>query len=67
MLKLIKGIFDVRAKGEHRRRASWPKLLLALFIVQAQNRSLRHGHGFPGVREIKITPKGLHFLSILRG
>ena len=36
MLKLIKGIFDVRAKGKHRRRASWPKLMLALFIVQAQ-------------------------------
>ena len=51
MLKLIKGIFDVRAKREHRGRASWPKLLLAFSVVQAQNRSGRPGHGFPGVRE----------------
>ena len=66
MRKLIKGIFDVRAKWEHRGRASWSKLLLVFFVVQAQNRSGRPGHGFPGVREIKNTPKGLHFLSILR-
>ena len=67
MLKLIKGIFDARAKGKHRRMASWPKLLLAFLVIQAQNRSGRPGHGFPGVREIKNTSKGLHFLSILRG
>ena len=67
MLKLIKGIFDLRAKREHRGRASWSKLLLAFFVVQAQNRSGRPGHGFPGVREIKNMPEGFHFLSILTG
>ena len=64
MLKLIKGIFDVRAKWEHRGRASWPKLLLAFFADKAQNRSGRPEHGFPGVREIKNMLKGLHFLPL---
>ena len=65
MFKLVKGIFDVRTKREHIRRASWSKLLLAFWVVQTQNRGGRPGHSFPGVREIEDTPKGFHFLSIL--
>ena len=57
MLKLVKGIFDVRAKWEHRGRASWSKLLLAFFVVQAQNRSERPGHGFPGSGRSRIRLK----------
>ena len=65
MFKLFEGIFDVRTKGEHSRRASWPKLLLAFLVIQTQNRGGRPGHSFSGVREIEDTPKGFHFLSIL--
>ena len=65
MFKLVKGIFDLRTKWEHSRRASWPKLLLAFLVIQTQNRGGRRGHSFPGVREIENMPKGFHFLSIL--
>ena len=58
MFNLVRGIFDVRTKGEHSRRASWPKLLLAILVIQTQNRGGRPGHSFPGVREIKDMPKG---------
>ena len=63
MLKFIKGIFDNRAEGKHRRRVSWPKLLPDFLI----DRSGGPRHGLPGIIEVKNTSKGVHFLSILRG
>ena len=60
---MLEGIFDVRAKREHRRRPSWSQLLLAFFIVQSQNRGRRPAHGFPGVREVENATKNLHFLN----
>ena len=67
MLKFIKGIFDNRAEGEHRRRASWPKLLMAFLVIQPHDRSGGPRHRLPGIREGKNTPEGVHFFSILRG
>ena len=63
----IKGIFDSRAEGEHRRRTSWPELLTAFLIVQPHDRSGGPRHVLPGIREGKNMSKGVHFLSILRG
>ena len=67
MLKFIKGIFDNRAEGEHRRSAFWPKLLTAFLVVQPHDRSGGPRHRLSGIREGKKTSEGVHFLSILRG
>ena len=67
MLKFIKGIFDNRAEGEHRRRASCPKFMTAILIVQTNDRSGGPRYGLPGIREGQNTSEDVHLFSILRG